>query len=185
MSPIVRRVRPDEGLRLRALRLRALADAPSAFGSTLAREEAFPDDVWQERATSGAAGEDRVTYVAEDGDRWIGMATGLMEAGHRLDLVGMFVDSAARGRRLGAALVEAVAAWARERGAKSPSLGDDDERTGAPPVSPRRLPPYGPDPVPRSHPIAAGARDGARPMTRPGRAAAARRPWRAESGRSA
>ena len=119
MSPIVRRVRPDEGLRLRALRLRALADAPSAFGSTLAREEAFPDDVWQERATSGAAGEDRVTYVAEDGDRWVGMATGLMEAGHRLDLVGMFVDSAARGRRLGAALVQAVAAWARERGAAS------------------------------------------------------------------
>jgi GNAT superfamily N-acetyltransferase len=119
MSLIVRRVRPDEGLCLRALRLRALADAPSAFGSTLAREEAFPDDVWQERAIGGAAGEDRVTYVAEDGDRWVGMATGLMDAGHRLDLVGMFVEPAARGRRLGAALVEAVAAWARERGAAS------------------------------------------------------------------
>jgi len=122
MSPIVRRVRPDEGLRLRALRLRALrlralADAPSAFGSTLAREEAFPADVWQERTTDGAAGEDRVTYVAEDGGRWIGMATGLMEPGGRLDLVGMFVAPAARGQRLGAALVEAVAAWARGRGA--------------------------------------------------------------------
>ncbi len=42
-----------------------------------------------------------------------------MDAGHRLDLVGMFVEPAARGRRLGAALVEAVAAWARERGAAS------------------------------------------------------------------
>ena len=41
----VRQIRPEEGLPLRALRLRALADAPMAFGSTLAREEAFPEDV--------------------------------------------------------------------------------------------------------------------------------------------
>src|SRR5262245_58770770 len=104
---VVRRVRSDESLRLRALRLRALADAPSAFGSTLAREEAFPDEVWRERAASGAAGEDRVTYIAEDGDRWIGMATGLMEPGGRLDLLGMFVAPSVRGQRLGAVLVEA------------------------------------------------------------------------------
>src|SRR5262249_59106486 len=56
----VRRIRADEGLALRALRLRALADAPTAFGSTLAREEAFPADGWHERAAGGAAGADRV-----------------------------------------------------------------------------------------------------------------------------
>ena len=115
MSPIVRRVRPDEGLRLRALRLRALADAPSAFGSTLAREEAFADAVWQERAGAGRAGVDRVTYVAEEGERWVGMVTGMSTS--RTDpastLVGMFVEPAARGRGVGAALVEAVAEWAR------------------------------------------------------------------------
>jgi GNAT superfamily N-acetyltransferase len=116
MPPIVRRIRPDEGLRLRALRLRALADAPWAFGSTLAREAAFAEAVWQERAARGAAGEEGVTYVAEDGDRWIGMATGLVANGPRLDLVGMFVEPAVRGRRVGVALVEAVAEWARERG---------------------------------------------------------------------
>jgi len=119
MSPIVRRVSPDEGLRLRALRLRALADAPWAFGSTLAREEAFTEAVWEERAARGAAGEDRVTYVAEDGERWIGMATGIVDDpdGSHLALVGMFVEPAARGRRVGVALVEAVIAWARGRGA--------------------------------------------------------------------
>ncbi len=106
MSAIVRRVRPDEGLRLRALRLRALADAPSAFGSTLAREEAFAESVWQERAARGAAGEDRVTYVAEDGDRWVGMVTGLVDDADepRLEVVGMFVEPVARGRGVGAAL---------------------------------------------------------------------------------
>jgi GNAT superfamily N-acetyltransferase len=103
---------------LRGLRLRALADAPLAFGSTLASEETFADGVWQERAARGATGEDLVTYVAEEGQRWIGVATGISRdpEGPRLELVGMFVEPAARGRGVGAALVESVCAWARVRG---------------------------------------------------------------------
>ena len=124
-APVVRRIRPDEGLRLRALRLRALADAPWAFGSTLAREEAFAEAVWQERAARGAAGEHGVTYVAEEGGRWIGMATGIV---HDLDgsvSISLRCSSSrrARGQGVGAALVEAVAAWARERGMRRVHLG--------------------------------------------------------------
>src|SRR5262249_1122094 len=79
MSANVRRIQPEESLRLRALRLRALADAPLAFGSTLAREQAFADEVWRERAKDGATGRDRVTYVAEDGGQWVGMVTGITD----------------------------------------------------------------------------------------------------------
>lgn len=120
----VRQIRPEEGLRLRALRLRALADAPMAFGSTLAREEAFPEDVWHERAAGGASGADRVTFIGERDGQWVGLATGLAADPDEPDkgeplLVGMFVEPVERGRGLGAALVAAVVAWARARGATS------------------------------------------------------------------
>jgi len=81
MDPVsfqIRRIQADEWHRLRALRLQGLADAPMAFASTLAREEAFPDDVWRQRATDGAAGVDSVTFIAEQDGRWIGLATGIL-----------------------------------------------------------------------------------------------------------
>jgi GNAT superfamily N-acetyltransferase len=119
----VRRIRADEGLRLRTIRLRALTEAPTAFGSTLAREQAFPESVWHERAGGGAAGADRATFIAEDADRWVGLATGLArhpeEPEHSPMLVGMFVDATQRGRGVGAALVEQVTAWARTLGAET------------------------------------------------------------------
>jgi GNAT superfamily N-acetyltransferase len=127
VAPTIRRIRADEGSRLRALRLRALADAPLAFGSTLAREEAFPDGVWQERAAGGARGDDRITLVAEHDHRWVGIATGLARDPDDADdprpvLVGMFVAPEARQRGIGRALVEAVVAWSRERHATALGL---------------------------------------------------------------
>ena len=121
-EPALRRIRSDEGLKLRSLRLRALADAPMPFGSTLAREQSFPENVWHERAGGGASGTDRVTFIAERDGVWLGLASGIATdpinpTDPGLFLVGMFVDSAERGQGLGAALVEAVVAWARSRGA--------------------------------------------------------------------
>ena len=75
MIPNVRRIRADEGLRLRALRLRALAEAPMAYSSTLAREQRYPDDVWRERAVGASIGCDRATFIAEHDGRWVGLAT--------------------------------------------------------------------------------------------------------------
>src|SRR5215471_21712454 len=94
----IRRIRADEGLKLRTIRLRALADAPTAFGSTLAREEAFSESIWHDRAAGGAMGDDRVTFIAERDARWIGLATGLADDPETEGpvLVGMFVDAAER-----------------------------------------------------------------------------------------
>jgi hypothetical protein len=76
----VRRIGAGEGLRLRDFRLHALAAAPTAFGSTLAREEAYAEEVWHQRATEGAAGIERVTVVADGSGEWLGMASGLADA---------------------------------------------------------------------------------------------------------
>ena len=47
MSPTVRRLRAGEAGLLRDVRLRALRDAPMAFGSTTAREEAYEPGAWE------------------------------------------------------------------------------------------------------------------------------------------
>jgi GNAT superfamily N-acetyltransferase len=127
LTPEVRQIRANEGLKLRAVRLRALADAPTAFGSTLAQEENFPERVWHERAEGGAVGADRVTFVAEQEGQWIGIATGLARDPEEPNdprplLVGMFVAPEARRSGVGVALVDAVVRWARERRASSLSL---------------------------------------------------------------
>jgi GNAT superfamily N-acetyltransferase len=121
MRPDIRRIRADEGLRLRAFRLHALAEAPMAFGSTLTQEQRFPDEVWRERAVGASVGCDRATFIAERDGQWVGLATGLARRDDPENagplLVSMFVDGTARREGLGVALTEAVSAWARACGA--------------------------------------------------------------------
>jgi hypothetical protein len=96
----IRRIRADEGRRLRALRLRALADAPTAFGSTVVETRARPPAAWQQRAAESAAGAGSVLFVAERADAWLGLAGGLFEVGpsDEAELVSMWLEPAARGQ---------------------------------------------------------------------------------------
>jgi GNAT superfamily N-acetyltransferase len=102
------------------LRLQALARAPKAFGSTLARETAFAPEVWYQRAADGAGGLVSVTVVAEHRDRLVGMASGLVTDADAKTLgpilVGMFVADDMRRLGIGEALVESVKTWAGSRG---------------------------------------------------------------------
>ena len=82
--------------------------------------------MWAERA----AGAETVTFVAVDGARWIGMAAGRPD-GAVVQVLGMWVDPAARGAGAGRALLDAVAAWAAARGAERLELGVTDRAPAA------------------------------------------------------
>ena len=114
---------------LRQVRLAALAEAPYAFASTLAREQAFEDDVWRDRAGSGA------TFGAFDGGSIVGLATGFaVDADAAADtrapaqaqpdwhLVGMWVAPQLRGQHVADRLVEGVCARAQQAGAQLVTL---------------------------------------------------------------
>jgi ribosomal protein S18 acetylase RimI-like enzyme len=124
----VRRLEPGEVDLLRDVRLRALQDAPWAFGSTYARErERTPED-WARYA----AQEESVIYVAIDGQAAVGMAGGFVPAAGAVMLWGMWVAPEARGQRLARTLVDRVLRWARERGAAEVRLVvTDDERAAS------------------------------------------------------
>ena len=106
---------------LRALRLRALADAPGAFASTLAAESELDDDHWRRRVED----EQVRIVVAVDDERWVGMAAGRWFERDRgiAQLWGLWVEPAARGTGTGVALVGAVRVWAAAAGATFVRLG--------------------------------------------------------------
>ena len=101
----IRRIRADEWFELRSLRLHALADAPTAYASTLAREQSFSEEVWRERSLGASSGCERATFVAERDGIWIGMVTGLAnqqrETKQSTLLVAMFVATSARREGIG------------------------------------------------------------------------------------
>jgi ribosomal protein S18 acetylase RimI-like enzyme len=116
-SMIVKGVTAQDWRQLREARLAALAEAPYAFASTLAREEAFSDETWRERASSGQ------TFAAWADGAITGLASGFPEeTGPGWHLVGMWVSPACRGQGIADRLVGAVCDLARQAGAASVTL---------------------------------------------------------------
>ena len=115
----IRPIHADEGLQLRDLRLRALVDTPAEFGETLAQAQERSEAFWHERAAQNAAGIEAITFVADEDGRWYGMVTGFFRPDDPLTAhgAGLWVDPAGRGRGLARELMEAMAEWARARGA--------------------------------------------------------------------
>ncbi len=116
MFPTVRRIRSDEAEVLRAVRLAALEESPTAFGSSFTDEVTRTGADWLERARLGALGVDRVTFFAVvDGDV-VGLGGGYRSDpnGSDVELVSMWTSPGARRSGAGRALVSVVIEWARE-----------------------------------------------------------------------
>jgi RimJ/RimL family protein N-acetyltransferase len=107
----VRRLGPDEWQTWREVRLAALANAPYAFGSSLAREKDLGETEWR----GWLAPENGVWTVALLGERVVGLVGGYTAPDAKaVMLVAMWARPELRGRGIGDALVADVLAWARE-----------------------------------------------------------------------
>ena len=73
----MKRLSIDEGLRLRTIRLRALADAPDAFASTHAEVAARPPEIWPKQLQEIA------TFVAVHDGKDVGLVRCASDAHHQ------------------------------------------------------------------------------------------------------
>ena len=103
----------------KAVRLRALQDAPQAFGSTYAKESQLTDADWIERVER-MNGESGAGFLAMDKDTACGIAGSFLDQNDpiRAHLISMWTAPTHRQRGIGRSLVNEVLNWARGRNAR-------------------------------------------------------------------
>jgi ribosomal protein S18 acetylase RimI-like enzyme len=113
-------ITPAAAATFKAVRLRALRDSPSAFGSTYAREVLFSDEDWQRRAAQ-FHGERAIGFLAFDGDDPSGIVAAFLEEKDPAEahLISMWVAPTHRRRGIGRLLVNVVIEWAQSKAAQT------------------------------------------------------------------
>ena len=116
--PEIRPLAPDQWPLLKAVRLRALADAPEAFGTTLAQASAWDDARWQENARRFTLLPPATSFLAYADDTPCGMANcfTLQEDSQTAELTAFWVAPQQRGQGIADALVAAIISWAKLQG---------------------------------------------------------------------
>jgi len=124
-STTIRKLESAEWPTYRELRLRALAESPDAFGSTLAAEESQTADGWAARLAAGSTSGLDLPLIAEVDSRPAGLAWARVDPANasRVDLYQMWVAPEFRGRGLGRMLLRTALEWARARNAHAVHLG--------------------------------------------------------------
>ena len=123
ISPIT----PQNVWIFKAVRLRALQDAPLAFGATFAKESQLPDSDWIRRVER-MNGNTGVGFLAidkdkdedKDDDSACGIAGSFLDQIDlsRAELISMWTAPTHRQRGVGRLLVDEVLKWARRRNAR-------------------------------------------------------------------
>ena len=105
MKLAIRATEPADWQDLKATRLAALLDAPTAFGASHASAAALTDEDWQQRAVSTPQ---RTFVLAYAGSQPIGIAAHVVSLNGEASLQAMWVKREYRGMAIAAGLVEAV-----------------------------------------------------------------------------
>ena len=128
----IRPLIPDEWRLLKEVRLKALQDAPEAFGTTLTQALAWDDAQWQENAQRFAVLPPATSYFAFSNNFPFGMVNCFMSLEDRqvAELTAFWVAPERRGLGIEAALVASAAEWASTQGiiALQAWVGEDNHR---------------------------------------------------------
>jgi ribosomal protein S18 acetylase RimI-like enzyme len=116
----------------KAVRLRALQEAPYAFGSTYARESVFTESEWVARLDRWN-GERGVGFIAVDDGSPCGIAGAILDEHdpRRADLVSMWTAPSHRQSGVGRLLVNQVLEWAGARNVSTLLLMVTSNNAGA------------------------------------------------------
>ena len=109
---MIRAVCVEDVAQLKAVRLEALGESPSAFGSTYAAESRLAESEWVARATPDVSGRS-ITFLADDGETPCGIVRGWLD--DRVETTAcvqsMWVAPGQRRLGVGQQLIDAVADW--------------------------------------------------------------------------
>ena len=110
----IHRAEPDDWPRVRDVRLRALQDAPDAFGSSYVGEVDDDEAQWRSWTTGWDGAVDQALFAAIESEAWLGIALGARWGSEpdTTHLYAMWVDPVHRRQGTGGALVAAVVSWA-------------------------------------------------------------------------
>jgi ribosomal protein S18 acetylase RimI-like enzyme len=106
----VRRALVEDAPAWRDIRLRALADAPTAFGSTLAREQCLPETHFTDWLAGG------LSVLGFEDDEPVGMGSCYEDLPGWLHIVAIWVEPVARGRGLNGLILEELIKIAESTG---------------------------------------------------------------------
>jgi ribosomal protein S18 acetylase RimI-like enzyme len=121
--PVLHQITPALASTYKQVRLRALSDTPSAFGSTYARESNFTDADWLQRAANLCTPRS-IGYLAHHLNEYSGIAAAFLsvQTPQQAELVSMWVAPNHRRTNTGRLLVNAIETWARSREAHTLQL---------------------------------------------------------------
>ncbi len=109
---------PEDWPLLKSVRLRALAENPEAFGTTLAQASAWDDTRWQENARRFTLFPPAASFLAYTEDAPCGMANCFTAENNfqAAEMTAFWVAPPQRGQGVSEALVAAIVGWAKSQG---------------------------------------------------------------------
>lgn len=116
-GPVVRRIRADEGGRLRQVRLDAIAESPGDFTTRLADARERPPEAWDRVAEVHAVADDQATWFAEVEGETAGMISAFRTDDGAVTMTSLWSTPNHRRKGVADVLVATVRDWAHAAGA--------------------------------------------------------------------